>query len=808
MRAGTAALAALAALCLVLPQASAAEPAVGVGFVLDGPWERNQELLDLAQGEILTLTEGEWRVGWHVRVADWTTPGLRRAVDDLLADPQVDVVITLGTLASHVVCCYGNLPKPVIAPLVLDAGLQGFPREGPGSGVENLTYVAFPGHFSHEVEVFQQVVPFDHLVILASRPLLEAIPGLRGPTGEPVLLQAAGPRISRVEVGSSVGNALEALPADADAVYLAPLRHLPAAEYERLIAGLIERRLPSFAVLGASEVARGVMVGLTPETFYLRLARRIALDVQRILLGEAPAEIPVAFPRRDRLTINMATARAIGVSPRWDVLIEADQLHPLPEATETLRFEDAVVEAVETNLDLAARRRGVAAGAYDVDAARAALLPSLDLSTTAVRIDEDRAAASLGAQSERSLTTGVEAAQLLFSDAARASLEIQRQLQRSREAELRQVRLDVALDAALAYLDVLRADTVAQVQRRNLDLTRRNLELARVRRDVGTAGAAEVHRWTSEVAVARKALIEADARSRIARIALARLLHRRQDSPLAFAPVTWDDPSLLTGESRFNAYVETPRRFEAFVAFMVAEALERSPELARVDAALAAQRRALSAARRAFYLPTVALSARLDEVLDEGGAGSGGGAPGSLFSGLPRPDDTDWSVAVSARLPLFSGGRRVAERLQAAEEVARLEVERAALAERLEQLTRTALESGGATYPGIELSRQAAGAAQDTLELVSDAYARGALSILALLDAQGAALNAELLAANAEYDFLADLMRAQRAADRFDFFLSPAERAAWYGRLETWFAGRGIDVTGGGGAAGPPETDR
>lgn len=806
MRTTAAALAALLSLCPVVPRAAAIGPDVGIGIVLDGPWDENEAQLDLLRGEILALTEGEWQVRWQVRVADWTSPGLRGAVDDLLADPQVDLVIALGTLASHAVCCYGDLPKPVIAPLVLDAELQGFPRAGPGSGVHNLTYIAFPGQFSHEIEVFREVVPFDHLVILASRPLLDTIPALRLTTGTSLALGPGGPRVSRVEVGDSAESALAALPADTDAVYLAPLRHLPAAEYDRLIAGLIERRLPSFSLLGAREVARGVLAGLTPESFYQRLARRIALDVQRILLGEAPEDIPVAFPRRDRLTINMRTARAIGVSPRWTVLIEADQLHPLPEAVETLTFEGAVAEAVDANLDLEARRRGVYAAAYDVDAARAALLPSLDLGATALRIDEDRAAASLGGQSETSLSVGVEASQLLWSDAALAGLDIQRQLQRGREAELRQVRLDITLDAALAYLAVLRADTVAVVQRRNLELTRRNLELARVRRDVGATGAAEVHRWRSEVAVARKSLIEADARSRIARVALARLLHREQDRPLAYAPVAWNDPGLLTGQERFDAYVETPRRFDAFVAFMVAEALERAPELARVDAALAAQRRVLTAARRAFYLPTVALSARLDQLLDEGGAGSG--SPGPLFAALPQADDTDWSLAVTARLPLFSGGRRTAERLQAAEQVAVLETERAALAERLEQLTRTALESAGGSYPGIDLSRQAAEAAQATLALVSDAYARGAVSILALLDAQGAALDAELLTANAEYDFLADLMRAQRSTDRFDFFLSPGERAAWFGRLEAWFAARGIDVAGPGAAATPPETDR
>ncbi|MGD2114887.1 MAG: hypothetical protein PVG07_07540, partial [Acidobacteriota bacterium] len=63
-----------------------------------------------------------------------------------------------------------------------------------------------------------------------------------------------------------------------------------------------------------------------------------------------------------------------------------------------------------------------------------------------------------------------------------------------------------------------------------------------------------------------------------------------------------------------------------------------------------------------------------------------------------------------------------------------------------------------------------------------------------VLDAQSASFNADELAANAAYDFLVDLMRAERAASRFDFFLTAAERDAWVDRLHDWLQHRGIPV--------------
>ena len=42
-----------------------------------------------------------------------------------------------------------------------------------------------------------------------------------------------------------------------------------------------------------------------------RMARRIALNLQRILLGDDPGTLPVDIERTEVMTINMATARAI-----------------------------------------------------------------------------------------------------------------------------------------------------------------------------------------------------------------------------------------------------------------------------------------------------------------------------------------------------------------------------------------------------------------------------------------------------------------------------------------------------------------
>ncbi len=68
------------------------------------------------------------------------------------------------------------------------------------------------------------------------------------------------------------------------------------------------------------------------------------------------------------------------------------------------------------------------------------------------------------------------------------------------------------------------------------------------------------------------------------------------------------------------------------------------------------------------------------------------------------------------------------------------------------------------------------------------------VGILALLDAQNTSLVAELGAANAVFQYLADLMAVQRAVGRFDYFRSPEESQDYLNRLRTFYEQRGVAV--------------
>ncbi len=783
----------LALLFTALP--AVAKP-ISIGVILDGPWTGNDPLLELFKTEIAALTSGEFDVRFptdKTLTADWTMSGVRRAADNLLHSPEVDLILAVGVLTSHDMALRGPLSKPVIAAFTVDRDIQDFPLQNGASGIQNLSYLASPSPVTRDMHAFREMLPFRRLAVLVHRPFLQAIPALAENLEHE--LAAKGVRVFIVPVESSADEALQALPAGIDAIYVTPLLRLPPAEFNRLVAGLIEKKLPSFSYFGRNEVQQGILAGAAPASDFSRLARRTALHVQRILLGEDAGSLPVLFSQEGQLAINMATARGIGFSPRWDLLIEADLLaEDTDGAARCLSLKGAVREAAAVNLELAAADRQVAAGLEEIRKARAALFPQLLLSAEGLAIDEGRAEESFGTRAERTLQGSLLLEQSLYSEQRHARLAVEKHLQEGRVQEQQQLRLDIIQQTATAYLNVLRAQTLQAVQKNNLRVTRSNLDLARMRRKVGFSGPAEVYRWESQLAKDRKAVIDADTSRSLAEIALNRILQRPAEEAFTTTEVGLSDPDLLIGDPRLGSYLENPASFASFRDFMVAEGQAVVPELQRIEAAIAAAKRVQKAARRSFWVPELTFQAGLTQILQEEGEGTESPFNGLLPVEVPEADDTRWNLGINLTLPLFTGGGRRAELGRAGEELARLRLERQVLADRIEQRIRSALQQARASHSGIRLSREGAEAARKNLELVTDAYSRGVVSIIELLDAQNAALAADQASANAVYDFFIDLMEVQRAVGGFDFFLSAEEKDRWFERLEDFWHRTGPDV--------------
>lgn len=85
----------------------------------------------------------------------------------------------------------------------------------------------------------------------------------------------------------------------------------------------LELRLPTMFDWDAL-VEQGGLMSYVPS--FPKVARRAAAFVDKILKGATPAELPVEQPTEIHLTVNLKTARALGVRLSEAVLLRADRL--------------------------------------------------------------------------------------------------------------------------------------------------------------------------------------------------------------------------------------------------------------------------------------------------------------------------------------------------------------------------------------------------------------------------------------------------------------------------------------------------
>jgi len=743
-----------------LPIALAADeeattPRVRIGVVTDGPRARGFDLVELLRPEIEQVTGGNYSVEF---VADavldggWTRPGINAALDDLFGRPDIDLVLAVGVESAAAVCSMDDLPVSVVVPFAFAECIPGC-TESPKLRINAMRLGQM---MVADLNAFREVVSYSQVAVLTEPSWIAGCNTER----VAVNLGPEGATVRFVPVTPGDTDALDDLPEGTDAVYLMRMQQIDDEGFRELVQGLTDAGIPTFSMIGEMEVRQGVLAGLNTMSSINTLVRGAAVDVLDSLDGRTGNPEPF-LDYGARLTVNMATASELNLGVSWEVLSDAQLLNQdVFRRAEAVDFEAVLDRAVEANLDLLVQDRVVAAGEQDIREARSNFRPQVEVSVLGAAIDSDRAFAALG-QYERWAAGSVELTQLIYSDRASANVMVQKEIQKARRADRETVRLDITRAAATAYMDLMRTEALVRIRQDDVDLNRANLNVARLRHSVGAAGTAEIYRWEAQLAAARAALLEAHSTRRLAERQLSRLLDR--PLTLQWRPRTpgLDEGLLALGGVDTAPLLDNPHGFVQLTTDLLEQGLAASPELTALDAAIAAQHRAYTATKRRYYAPDVALAAGVDQIVAkyEGDDDAGGLPPGLL----PSIDDTAWNVGVKINLPVITGGANKARRIRADEELRGLRLQRRNVNLKISQRILSALDKAAASWPAISLRRQSADAAAQTLLLVQDAYGRGAASILALLDAQNAALTAEFAAETAVYVFLEDWAEVQRS---------------------------------------------
>lgn len=376
----------------------------------------------------------------------------------------------------------------------------------------------------------------------------------------------------------------------------------------------------------------------------------------------------------------------------------------------TVEFQEAVDEAVARNPTMARAETAIAQAQALLQQSRAALMPTVSASVTTVTLNSSRGFEDTVTVPRSQVTFGAEASMPLLALEAHARTNQARDQIEVAELASVEVRQQVAVATAYAYLGVIAARRQLDVDERALEAAGAHLEFANRRLEGGAGSRLNQLR-------AAQAASTAEARLENTRLALAQAQEALGLMLVAEGPV----------DAGAEPTFDLPQAGTPPVNWL----LDR-PDVQRQLRAVSAAERVVGDSRKSWF-PTASVSFAPQAV-----------APASLFS----PSRT-WSLAFNVSQPIFTR-RFAAERAQrevALSEARIVEQEIEIQARSEERIARQTVES---TERALVSAREAAEHADEVLTITMSAFELGATTNLEVIDAQRSARDAETAVAVAE----------------------------------------------------------
>ncbi len=720
-----------------------------IGMLVDVSTPETEVLLERLKNEVSAVVgeDAETIFPAEFRMIHNYDVDLARKNYQSLVNSEVDIIIAIGSASNIVIQGQTSHVKPTILFGSINTDMTTLDLEKKTSGIENFTYLMGVQSFSQDLETLKELSDFSSVGVAIEAGIAEVLP-LDTTLGD--ILKGTGTsfKIIPFENVEDIVSGMENL----DALYLAGGFFLTNEEIKMLSDVLIETGIPSFTSTGPEDVDLGLMATNSSDDNINQIFRRIALTIEAYVNGNPLSEQNVFIDFEQRLTANFNTMQKLGIPIRYSLIERTDLVgefkNPLSQKTYSLL--DILNENFERNLSLQSQQKDVELSQQDVKTAKSNYYPDISANATFTNIDERVAVAPIS--SEFSTDGNIQLNQTIYSEAANANITVQKNLQKAQEANFNAAQLDAILEASNLYFNALVSKVNVKIQNQNLQLTKENLKLAKQNYDAGQSGKSDMLRFESQMAQNTQTMIEAVNQLDQAFISINQLLN----NPINFE-LDVEDAELGKGvfaEYNYNQLAEildNPLLKDPFVAFLIEEAKNNSPELVSLDHNLKAVKRNFRLNSFGRLIPTVALQGNYNQNFNQWGVGS-----------IDPDPANNYNVGVNLSLPIFNQFRNNINKQTAKIQQDQLEINI--------QNTELAIESNVSIgvlnlfnqISNIRLSEVSVNAAKEALELVQTSYSEGAVSIIQLIDAQNNYLQAQLAQASATYNFLLNAIQLER----------------------------------------------
>jgi putative ABC transport system substrate-binding protein len=266
------------------------------------------------EGQNLVI-EYRWAEGNVERLPELAAELVRRKVDVIVAPA--------GSAALAAKNATSSIPIVMIFPSdPVEMGLVASLRR-PGGNITGTTFTPGPEIFGRQLQILKETIPRASRVAILSNPadpsfalqVREVEAAARTLRIRLQHVEARGPEEFDSAFAAMARERADALLVNGTSTFL--------AHRVRLAELAVKNRLPTMSSFRESVEAGGLMAYAVNMADFVG---RAAVYVDKILKGAKPADLPVEQPTKFELTINLKTAKAIGLTIPQSLLARADEV--------------------------------------------------------------------------------------------------------------------------------------------------------------------------------------------------------------------------------------------------------------------------------------------------------------------------------------------------------------------------------------------------------------------------------------------------------------------------------------------------
>jgi outer membrane protein len=740
----------------VCPEVNAAsKKRVKIAIVVDGEWNRSKELKRLVSNELRSFLAPEMKVQIVEKAISDGKWEYQKIFQNLknLQKSQVDLIILAGFASGNMALELKKIRVPIIAPFIIDLALQKKSQKIHA----NLNPIQSIPPWSEYFQDIKKLTKGKKVSILTR--------GLKFFQKSKKLIVSEAKKynlnVNFVGMDSKGSESFQKKIEKSDLVVVTPQMFKDDSQLKNYMSMMNAMKKKTYSLTGAYEVERGALAGPATENFYPKLAKRISINAKKVLSGTKAGDLAREIHRETGLVINMKTAQQISYSPSYQILRESKVVKvPRKKLSDRLTLKAAVKRSVEVNLDgIIAKFQETKANALKVGAF-SKLLPRVDANLSYRQIDNKNAGGILG-RPQRATAVGLELTQVLFSHRVWMNLQIAGRAEKIQGLNRKKVKEEIVLETVKTYLNVLKAKSLVDIRKSNLNLATETYNLLKTKKRLGMGAKNEIYRFRSQVAQSRSLLYDAKAYLEVARSNLHLALRMNNGEEVTLSTFKDVESDIFGSRSQIAQYFDGPRNLEIFKKFLTEKSKTNLVDLKILSENEKIKKNIYRLKTRSLYLPELALKANWNRTLRTSGLGT---TPFTLpFIGeLPQREREAWSVGVQLTFPLFTGGERPSAQKASYMDYEVAKRTKMKTTEKVVSSIDSQLSIVRASFSKTIENQKSLEASKRNLEFVQDSFKVGKAKMLNLIDAQNFFIQANESFLSSKYALLEEYISLQK----------------------------------------------